>query len=304
VVAVGVEQGILLAMALSLARHVRHSYRPHTMMLEPDAGGRWVLVPATPGRVTAPGLIVYRFGSDLFYANQNGFCEEVRALVARAPAPLRWFIVDADAITDIDYSAARSLRDLLDELRREGVQVIFGRVSPYLRADMDRHGITAALGAERIFANLHEAIAAAGLRPPASNLGVEDSRDLLGKAPDVHRLHDVAAATRGRRSLLVAPHGKRGQRDHRDVSQPFVRLQRAREREAVHSGKRDVGHDEIRHAVPQDALRFFGIGRGVDLEAVNLQKLGGQPEIDRIVVNDENMTAHRSSAGAQPGSLR
>ena len=167
VVAVGVEQGILLAMALSLFRHVRHSYRPHTMMLEPDAGGRWVPGPATPGRVTAPGLIVYRFGADLFYANQNQFCDEVRQLVAHAPAPVRWFIVDADAITDIDYSAARSIRDLLDDLKREGVSVVFGRVSPYLRSDMDRHGITAAVGAERIFATLHEAIAAAGLHAPS-----------------------------------------------------------------------------------------------------------------------------------------
>jgi high affinity sulfate transporter 1 len=166
VVAVGVEQGILLAMALSLFRHVRHSYRPHTMMLVPDTTGRWVVAPAAPGRVTAPGLIVYRFGADLFYANQNRFCDEVHELVARAPGPLRWFIVDADAITDMDYSAARSLRDLLDDLRRAGVQVIFGRVSPYLRSDMDRHGITAAVGAEHIFASLHEATAAAGLRAP------------------------------------------------------------------------------------------------------------------------------------------
>ena len=166
VVAVGVEQGILLAMALSLFRHVNHSYRPHTMMLVPDASGRWVVAPAAPGRVTAPGLIVYRFGADLFYANQNRFCDEVHQLVSRAPEPLRWFIVDADAITDIDYSAARSIRDLLDDLRRQGVAVIFGRVSPYLRSDMDRHGITATVGSGRIFTNLHEAVAAAGLPAP------------------------------------------------------------------------------------------------------------------------------------------
>jgi high affinity sulfate transporter 1 len=167
VVAVGVEQGILLAMALSLFRHVRHSYRPHTMMLEPDATGRWVLVPATPGRVTVPGLIVYRFGSDLFYANQTRFCEEARALVAHAPGPLHWLIIDADAITDIDYSAARALHDLLEDLKRQRVQVVFGRVSPYLRSDMDRHGITAVLGVDRIFPNLHEAIAAAGVHAPS-----------------------------------------------------------------------------------------------------------------------------------------
>ncbi len=165
VVAVGVEQGILLAMTLSLFRHVNHSYRPHTMMLAPDADGRWVLTPALPGQLTAPGLIVYRFGSDLFYANQTRFCDEVRHLVAGAPSPVRWLVIDADAITDMDYSAARGLRDLLEDMKHRGVDVVFGRVSPYLRADMDRHGITAVAGAGRIFATLHEAVATAGVKP-------------------------------------------------------------------------------------------------------------------------------------------
>jgi sulfate permease, SulP family len=79
--------------------------------------------------------------------------------VQRAPTPVRWFIGDAGAITDIDYSAARSLRDLLDELNRQGVRMVFARVSPYLRSDMDRHGVTSAVGETRIFPTLHEAIA-------------------------------------------------------------------------------------------------------------------------------------------------
>jgi SulP family sulfate permease len=160
VVAIGVEQGILLAIALSLFRHVRHSYSPHTMMLAPNASGRWVPMPATPGKETEPGLIVYRFGSDLFYANANRFADEVRALVERAPTPIRWFIVDAGAITDVDYSAAQSMRDLLDDLARRKVGIVFARVSPYLRSDMDRHHITAAIGEGRIFTTLHEAITA------------------------------------------------------------------------------------------------------------------------------------------------
>jgi SulP family sulfate permease len=160
VVAVGVEQGILLAIALSLFRHVRHSYRPHTTMLVPDPSGRWIPVPATPGKETAPGLIIYRFGADLFYANREQFCKEVHALVERAPTPVRWFIIDAGAITDIDYSASQSMCGLLGELKQKKVNVIFGRVSPYLRSDMDRHGISAAVGAAQIFATLHEAIAA------------------------------------------------------------------------------------------------------------------------------------------------
>ena len=160
VIAIGVEPGILLAIALSLLRHVRHSYRPHTMVLTPSAGGRWEPAPAAPGTQTEPGLVVYRFGADLFYANDNRFADEVRALVEHAPSPVRWFVVDAGAITDLDYSAARSVRDLVEDLNRRGVKLLFGRVNPYLRADADRHGITAAIGEANIFTTLHEALAA------------------------------------------------------------------------------------------------------------------------------------------------
>jgi len=95
------------------------------MVLAPNATGRWAPAPATPGSETEPGLIVYRFGADLFYANDNRFTDEVRGLVEPAPTPVRWFIVDAGAITDIDFSAAQSIRDLLDDLGRRGVDVVF-----------------------------------------------------------------------------------------------------------------------------------------------------------------------------------
>lgn len=156
---VGLEQGILLAVTLSLLRHVQHSYRPHTMVLTPDNSGRWLPISALPGIETEPGLVVYRFGADLFYANDNRFADEVRALIEHAPTPVRWFIVDAGAMTDIDYSAARSLLDLCVDLKRYGVTLVFGRVNTYLRADMNRHGITSAIGDEFIFSTLHEAIA-------------------------------------------------------------------------------------------------------------------------------------------------
>lgn len=158
VVGVGVEQGILLAIALSLFRHVRHSYRPHTMILEPDAAGRWVPVPVKPGEQTETGLIVYRFGADLFYANNARFCRDIRSLLDHAPQPVRWLVVDASAITDIDYSAAQSVRDLLDELQKRSVRVVFARVSMGLRADMDRHRIIEILGADKVFTSLHEAL--------------------------------------------------------------------------------------------------------------------------------------------------
>jgi len=161
VVTIGVEEGIVLAIVFSLFRHVRHSYRPHTMVLAFDAAGQRIPVPATPGTQTEPGLVVYRFGADLFYANDHRFTDDVRALVAHAPSPVRWFVVDAEAITDLDYSAARSIHELLDDLARQKVSMMFARVGPYLRSDMDRHGVSAALGETRVFTTLHEAIAAA-----------------------------------------------------------------------------------------------------------------------------------------------
>ncbi|BFG77448.1 SulP family inorganic anion transporter [Paraburkholderia terrae] len=167
VVMVGVEHGILLAVALSLLRHVRHSYRPHTMVMEPSpASGRWQPVPAKPGIMSAPGLIVYRFGSDLFFANDHVFTAEVIELVDAASGDLHSLVIDAGAITALDYSAALTLSDLITDLQDRKVAVIFGRVNPYLRADMDRHRITQVVGESNVFDTLHEALAHAGISPP------------------------------------------------------------------------------------------------------------------------------------------
>jgi SulP family sulfate permease len=172
--AIGVEQGILLAIALSLVQHVRHSYQPHTTVLVPGATGRWEPAPAAPGSQTEPGLIVYRFGADLFYANADRFADEVRSLVDKAPEGVRWFVLDAGTVTDLDYSAARTVRDLLDELHAKNVGVAFARVSAYLRADLDRHGISTKVGEARIFATLHEALAA--VRAGATPAGPDASK--------------------------------------------------------------------------------------------------------------------------------
>jgi SulP family sulfate permease len=190
VVLVGLDQGLLLAVALSLLRHVRHSYRPHTAVLAPDAAGRWLPVRTAPGVETQPGLIVYRFGADLFYANEGRFADEVRALAAHAPYPVRWFIVDAGAITDLDFSAARSVRALAEELRRAGIGFAFARVSPFLRADMERHGLVAVIGAERIFVTLHEAVAYTGAADRDADERGDDPRAGAKTSNDPDTGHD------------------------------------------------------------------------------------------------------------------
>jgi high affinity sulfate transporter 1 len=159
VVLIGVEYGILMAIALSLLRHVRHSYHPHTMMLAASAAGQWESVAVQAGMETAPGLIVYRYDADLFYANYHFFIQEVHRLIDQAPHAVRCLVIDAGAITDLDYSAARAVSELCQGLARRGIVVLFSRVNPYLRTDLDRHGITGIIGADHVFVTLHQALA-------------------------------------------------------------------------------------------------------------------------------------------------
>jgi sulfate permease, SulP family len=160
VVLVGVEQGILLAMVVSLLRIVRHSYRPHTGVFVVNEGDIWQVVPAVPGAVTKPGLVIYRFGAALFYANAGLFAEQIRGLVGPTSSPVRWLVVDAEAITNVDYTAARMVRQLHKELVNRGVVLVFARVPHSLKADLDRHLLTEVIGPGQFFDRLHDAAAA------------------------------------------------------------------------------------------------------------------------------------------------
>jgi len=168
VVVVGVEQGILLAMVLSLLRHVRHSYRPHTAVLVQDEAGQWEPTPAVSGALSGPDLVIFKFGADLFYANAGAFAEDVRALVEGPPKPVRWLVVDAGAITSVDYTAARVLKELLSDLARAGVAFVVVHAPPSLRSDFERHRLTDVIGPQSIFESLHEALAAIRRQPSRS----------------------------------------------------------------------------------------------------------------------------------------
>jgi sulfate permease, SulP family len=160
VVFIGVEQGILLAMVLSLVRHVRHSYRPHTAVLVQDSAGQWRSIPAVPGASSGPGLVVFQFGADLFYANAGRFATDVRSLVGQTPTPVTWLVVDAGAITSVDYSAARVFRELQDDLVRAGVVLLLVHTPASLLADLRRHHVEEVIGTDHIFDTLHEALSA------------------------------------------------------------------------------------------------------------------------------------------------
>lgn len=160
VVLQGVERGIVLAMVVSLLRIVGHSYRPATGVLVKPEKGPWLSIPAVPGTVTEPGLAVYRFGASLFYANAGRFAEEILGLTGGNHAALQWVIVDAEAISNLDYSAARVVRELADDLKQRGVTLVFARVHASLRADLERHRVTEIVGQDHVFDRLHDALRA------------------------------------------------------------------------------------------------------------------------------------------------
>lgn len=155
VIAIGVEAGIVLAMVLSLLRIVRHSYHPHTGVIVFVAGG-WKVIPVARGAVTEPGLVLYHFGASLFYANANRFTAEILTLAV--PNQVRFIVVDAEAIANIDYSASRAIAGLNDKLQAMGIALGFARMTDSARADFDRHHLTAAIPPARIFARLHDTL--------------------------------------------------------------------------------------------------------------------------------------------------
>lgn len=154
----GVEQGIVLAMLLSLLRIVSHSYHPHTAILEEGERGIWRLRPIEAGAVTEPGLVVYRFSAALFYANARRFSGEIEYIVGPDISGLRWILVDAGAITQVDYTAARVVRELQQDLARRGVTLVWARVRMEMRRDLDRHHLTEVIGSDHIFDTLHGAM--------------------------------------------------------------------------------------------------------------------------------------------------
>jgi sulfate permease, SulP family len=167
VVFIGVKEGIILAVMLSLILHVRHSYRPHSAIVIPDQKRLWQTIPVQMGSVSAPGLIIYRFSRDLFYANTTFFSEEIGGLVKSATPPIRWFILEARAITDIDYSASLTIRDVAKELASQNVIFVISGLPPETKRQFDQDGLTDLIGIvggatpreTRFFNHLEEALA-------------------------------------------------------------------------------------------------------------------------------------------------
>ena len=174
VVTLGVEYGIALAVVASIVNHLRHSYSPLNSVLVKSAEGHWHAAPVTPGARTEEGLVVYRFGTSLYYANAAKLLEDVAALVGHG-SPLRWLVIDCAAIGDIDFTASAVLTKLVEHVHQRQVRLVLSSVLGPVRQQLDRYGICTTLGPDAFYdtpGQALEAFHAAGPIDPAEPPGI------------------------------------------------------------------------------------------------------------------------------------
>jgi high affinity sulfate transporter 1 len=124
-------QGIVVAFVLALVNLARTAATPAVDVLRADGDpGASLLDPAGKGVTTAPGLLVVRFAAPLFFANAVVLDSNVREAVAAAADPVRHVVLDLEAVTGIDVTAAESLHRLREHLAEHGVSVGYSRVRP------------------------------------------------------------------------------------------------------------------------------------------------------------------------------
>ncbi len=189
---------------LSLLDHVRRHYDPHDSVITRDDAGqdRLAFLPST-GAETEPGLVVYRFGVGLFYANAARFTEEAIALVS-GPEPPRWFVLLANAVDDVDYTGGKTLVELAGQLEARGVVFAVADVRHAVRPELERFGLTDKIGEERIFATLEDAVAAFRASKPPSSRCLRGGA-ALAAPPRLNRL----AVEEGSRQRVPEPLSRR-----------------------------------------------------------------------------------------------
>ena len=141
VVVLGVEYGIVLAVVASIVDHLRHSYSPLNNVLVKSPAGYWQPVPVTPGARTEKGIVVYRFGTSLYYANSPRLLADLQGL-ARYGDPLEWLVLDCAAIEDIDYTASTVLARVVDIAQERHVRFAVSTVLPQVRRQLYDYGIS------------------------------------------------------------------------------------------------------------------------------------------------------------------
>jgi MFS superfamily sulfate permease-like transporter len=158
---VGIEQGVVLAMILSLADRTRRTARPRDTLLGREPGtDHWIPLDVGRPAEQVPGVLVYLVYAPLWYGNADYLRLRIRRLVDTASDPVQAVIIDADGISDIDYTGLQALQALSTELRQRGAVIGIARASHLVHHDLKHGAFLKQVGPDHFFASVEEAVTA------------------------------------------------------------------------------------------------------------------------------------------------
>ncbi len=162
VLALGPLRAVAIAFLLTTIDVVRRASMPGTWVLRESPDGSYFVPTDVTASVAAfdDGLIVYRFGAPLYFANASLFSEEVERLVTRGEASVRWFVLDAEAISDIDTTGAEVLHQVFTMLGQRDITIAVTRANPQLPALLQRYRLLELVGEQRLYPTNRHAVAA------------------------------------------------------------------------------------------------------------------------------------------------
>ena len=155
----GVLQGILIAIGLSLLAFVSQAWRPHRTELVRVAGVKgYHSVERHPEGERIPGLVIARFDAPLFFANGAIFDSYVRSLVEQTDGEVRWVVIASEPITGVDTTALDELIELDDHLEKHGVSLRFAEMKGPVKDQLIRFGLGERFPPDHFFPTLGTAV--------------------------------------------------------------------------------------------------------------------------------------------------
>jgi SulP family sulfate permease len=153
--------GIAVAVALSILDLLRRIARPHDGILGfvPGLAGMHDIDDYATGR-QMPGLLVYRYDAPLFFANAEDFKRRALESIDGADPPVEWFLLNAEANTEVDLTAVDALEEVRKTLAERGIVFALARVKMDLREDLAPTGLIDRVGEDRLFPTLPTAVTA------------------------------------------------------------------------------------------------------------------------------------------------
>lgn len=156
---VGVIQGIFLAIVVALLAFVWRAWRPHDAVLgRVDGLKGYHDITRYPEAKRIHGLVIFRWDAPLFFANAEVFHEHVLQAIAEAPTPVRWVVVAAEPVTDVDITSAEMLSELDDELQKEDIELCFAEMKDPVKDRLKRYDLHGKLGPHLFFPTIGEAV--------------------------------------------------------------------------------------------------------------------------------------------------